>query len=114
MKELPIHEQARSVPQAGGDVTVAAAYVPRRRTDVVELDMGDGFILYTADASLVHHLNPSAAIVWQLCDGRSSVSELARDIAAEYGLDEEEIRRQVASLVAEFEALDLLVDARED
>jgi pyrroloquinoline quinone biosynthesis protein D len=113
MKELPIHERStagRSSHERA--VAVPADYVPRKRAGVLELDMGDGFVLYNDDASLVHHLNPSAAIVWHLCDGRSTVGELARDIAAEYGLVEPDVRREVGSLVAEFEALDLMHDAR--
>ena len=111
MKELPLHEGHPKSGRSRGTVAVPAEYVPRRREDVLELDMGDGLVLYNGDASLVHHLNPSAIIVWQLCDGRSSVSALARDIAAEYELDEAEILEQVGGLIAEFEALDLVSNA---
>ena len=74
--------------------------------------MGDGFILFDDASSLVHHLNPSATLIWQLCDGTGSVADLARDIAAEYELDEPTIRGQVADVIAEFDALELVEDAR--
>jgi hypothetical protein len=93
-------------------VTVPDGYRPRRREGVLDIDMGDGFILFDDASSLVHHLNPSATLIWQLCDGTGSVADLARDIAAEYELDEPTIRGQVADVIAEFDALELVEDAR--
>ncbi len=93
-------------------VTVPDDYRPRRREGVLDIDMGDGFILFDESSSLVHHLNPSATLIWQLCDGTGSVADLAGDIAAEYGLDEPTIRSQVAEVIAEFDALELVQDGR--
>lgn len=84
-----------------------------KKEDVLELDMGDGFILYNHDSSLVHHLNPSASIMWQLCDGEASVEDQAREIAEEYGLDVERMRVEVASLIGELDTLGLVEDARD-
>jgi PqqD family protein of HPr-rel-A system len=86
-------------------------YVPRRHANVLELDLEDGLILYDRDSSLVHHLNPSARIVWFLCDASASVRQLAQEIADEYGLEPGPIRLQVADLVGELDALGLLEDA---
>ena len=93
-------------------MTVPAEYRPARVADVLELDMGDGVILFNHDSSLVHHLNPSAALVWQLCDGETSVGQLATDIAEEYELVRNEVLDQVAAVIAEFDALDLVRDER--
>lgn len=95
-------------------MTVPAEYRPAKVADVLELDMGDGLILFNHDSSLVHHLNPSAALVWQLCDGDASVGQLAREIAQEYGLGGDEVFEQVASVIAEFDALDLVQDGRSE
>jgi len=97
---------------ASAPMTVPRRYRPVKSADVLELDMGDGLILYNHDSSLVHHLNPSAALVWQLCDGTATVGELARDIAAEYELEAVQVEEQVASVIAEFDALDLIRDSR--
>ena len=55
-------------------MSVPTAYRPRKAADVLELDMGDGIILYNHDSNLVHHLNPSAAILWALCDGDARIA----------------------------------------
>ena len=95
----------------GQAFAVPPHYRPVKCMDVLELDMGDGLILYNRDGDLVHHLNPSAGIVWQLCDGSASVSELGDDIAETYGLDPGEVESQIASVIADFEALGLVADA---
>jgi PqqD family protein of HPr-rel-A system len=92
-------------------MTVPASYQPAKSADVLELDMGDGLILYNHDSSLVHHLNPSAALVWQLCDGEATVGQLATEIAQEYRLRSDEVVEQVSAVIAEFDALDLVQDS---
>jgi PqqD family protein of HPr-rel-A system len=95
-------------------MTVPAEYRPAKVSDVLELDMGDGLILFNHDSSLVHHLNPSAALVWQLCDGEASVGQLAGEIAQEYELARDDVLDQVAAVIAEFDALDLVRDERSE
>ena len=95
-----------------GAMMVPVDYRPRKCADVLELDMGDGLILYNHEGDLVHHLNPSAGIIWQLCDGDATVGELAHDIAEEYRLDPETVTGQVAAVIAEFDTLALVDDAR--
>jgi PqqD family protein of HPr-rel-A system len=96
----------------GEAMTVPPEYRPRKAADVLELDMGDGVILYNHDSSLVHHLNPSAALLWKLCDGEASVGQLAQEIAEEYGLKTNQVEEQVSGVIAEFDALDLVEDQR--
>ncbi len=92
-------------------ITVPVTYRPRKCSDVLELDMGDGFILYNHDSSLVHHLNPTAAVVWQVLDGVATVERLAEEIADEYGVPVENVAMQVTSLIAELDAMGLVEDA---
>jgi PqqD family protein of HPr-rel-A system len=85
--------------------------VPRRRSGILEIDLGDGLILYDRDSSLVHRLNPSAALIWRLCDGGSSVSELVGDIVEELGVPQQEANLQVGMVLRELERLGLTEDA---
>lgn len=113
-KEMPIELDIVAAPGGASEpdvLTVPVDYQPRKRPDVLELDMGDGAILYDGDGMLVHHLNPSASVIWQLCDGSGSAQELALDIAEEYGLDPATIVGQVITVIAELDALGLVEDA---
>jgi PqqD family protein of HPr-rel-A system len=108
MSEHLAHDQDSA---NAGNLQVAATYVPRKAADVLELDMEDGLIVYNHDSSLVHHLNPSAALVWRICDGEASVAELSAEVAEEYRLIRDNVQRDLQSLVAEFDALGLVEDA---
>jgi hypothetical protein len=50
--------------------------LPRRSADVVEAPLGDCLVLHDAVQSLVHVLNPSARVVWEACDGRTTREDL--------------------------------------
>jgi hypothetical protein len=91
--------------------SVTDGYVPRKKADVLELDMGDGVILYDDSSSLVHHLSPSASIVWQLCGGDASVGTLVGEIAEELHQDPDRVRADVSELLAELDALGLVEDS---
>jgi PqqD family protein of HPr-rel-A system len=104
---------AAETSDAGASERVSASYLPRKRGDVLALDMGDGVILYNHDSSLVHHLNPSASMVWHLCDGDADGSKLATEIAEEYGLDRAEVTAQIEDVIQELDALGLIEDARQ-
>jgi PqqD family protein of HPr-rel-A system len=91
-------------------MTVPPDYRPGKAAEVLELDMGDGVILYNHDSSLVHHLNPSAALLWRLCDGEATVKELAVEIAEEYGLEPDTVVGEISGVIAEFDALNLVRD----
>jgi PqqD family protein of HPr-rel-A system len=91
-------------------LAVATEYAPRRRVDVLELDMGDGIVLYDPESRLVHHLNPSASLLWNLSDGDASVEQLVRETSEELHLEPSEVREQFVGLVAEMDALGLLDD----
>jgi PqqD family protein of HPr-rel-A system len=107
--ELMDEEHRHGLPSE--EMTVPHSYRPRKAGDVLELDMGDGLILYNHDSSLVHHLNPSAGVLWHLCEGDASVGELGREVAEEYGLDTPTVQGEIAAWVAELDALGLIEDA---
>lgn len=48
--------------------------------EVNEVD--DGLIVLTASGDQVHHLNGTASIIFELCDGRSDVPAIAAALAA--------------------------------
>jgi PqqD family protein of HPr-rel-A system len=98
-------------PPTSDPLDIPGGYVPRKCADVLDLDMGDGLVLFNRGSSVVHHLNPSATLVWQLCDGVGTVEQLAADIASEFGLPVTEVQEQVSQLVGEFEALGLVDNA---
>jgi PqqD family protein of HPr-rel-A system len=78
------------------------ALKPKVRADLSFVPIDGEAILYDPESVRLHHLNPSAALIFQLCDGSGTVKELAKDIAEELGLPQDEILRQVRQVVGHF------------
>jgi hypothetical protein len=49
-------------------------------------DAEDGLVVYDPSHDVVHHLNPSAAVIFDLCDGTRDPEEIAGVLAEVYGL----------------------------
>lgn len=64
----------------------------------------DGLIVYQGSTDRVHYLNHTAAAVFELCDGRRSVEDIAEELRTLFGLEEApvaETEECVAGLVKE-------------
>ena len=53
---------------------------PRSRDDVLVEHVDNEVVVYDEASSEAHRLNPTAAFVWRMADGRRSVSEIAADL----------------------------------
>lgn len=59
---------------------------PLRRDDVMCRDMGTERLLYDAEAEAIHVLNPSALLIWNLCDGNHSVPDMEKELLAAFSV----------------------------
>jgi len=66
--------------------------MPSARPSVVDglevEEVRDGLTVFDPATDRVHYLNPTAAIVFTLCDGTRSASEIASFVAESFELDE--------------------------
>jgi hypothetical protein len=59
-----------------------------RRTPALEVNEAeDGLVIYDPSQDMVHHLNASASVIFDLCDGTRDPEEIARILAEAYNLD---------------------------
>jgi hypothetical protein len=49
---------------------------------------GDSIVLYQAKTEKVHHLNPTAAMVYELCGAGKPLGEIARSVQIAFSLPE--------------------------
>ena len=64
----------------------------------------DGYMVHQAEPEKVHYLNPTAAIVYELCDGAQSVAAIADYLQSNFSLPASplaEVQDCIASLLAE-------------
>jgi hypothetical protein len=67
-------------------------------------EVPDGAVVYLEARERVHYLNPTAYLVFALCDGTRTLSEVIDRVAAEYELEQaprEDVVDCVSSLLAE-------------
>lgn len=50
---------------------------PIRKPGITAQDIGAETLLYSADEKLVHVLNPTAKLLWELCDGAHTANDMA-------------------------------------
>ena len=71
--------------------TTAEQIKPQARSEgLVIQELSDEVLVYDLERDKAHCLNQTAAIVWQNCDGKTSVSELAQILSKESGLPADE------------------------
>lgn len=61
----------------------------------------------------LHQLNPTASIVWQCLDGRSSLEEIASDIAEVAGADPEMVLSDIVALATDLDSRSVLAGSAE-
>ena len=60
-----------------------------RQVDGLDISpVEDGAIIHDREADRVHYLNPTAALVLELCDGSSDAAEIARLLQGHFALAE--------------------------
>jgi hypothetical protein len=60
-----------------------------RRADEIEINpVEDGLVVYDPRRDRVHHLNPTASVVLELCTGEIDIDEIVSLVQAAYDLDE--------------------------
>jgi PqqD family protein of HPr-rel-A system len=87
---------------------------PRARPTVAFSMVGqEGVAFDSADGSL-HKLNPSAALVYRVCDGSATIDELAVDVADAFEVPFSDVHPQIEALVESLATLGLVEDASLD
>ena len=89
-----------------------AASRPRvRRSGLTTVELDGEAVIYDDSSGELHHLNPTATIVFGLLDGTATIRELSSDIAEAFGMPPEEIEPQLRSLLRRFRKAGLLEPA---
>jgi coenzyme PQQ synthesis protein D (PqqD) len=75
---------------------------PKVRSDLTVVELEGEAVIYDDTIRQVHYLNRTATIVFNLCDGTSTIRELSGDIADAFSLRSEEVEGQVRTLIRSF------------
>jgi PqqD family protein of HPr-rel-A system len=82
---------------------------PKPHPEVATTELDGEAVVYDPRNGQVHQLNPTAALVWSLCDGELAVVDMAETIAEAYGIPTEDAAADIDELLTKFSSAGLLV-----
>ncbi len=100
---------AMSVGPLAGAGRVAPLF--RQRPGVVSQAVEGEAVLLDISSGKYFALNPVGSRIWELCDGTRSTDEVVAAICAVFEVDEEVARADLAEILDELRAEQLLVEA---
>ena len=81
---------------------------PKRRTDVTVRVIAGETVILDRRGGLIHQLNQTASYIWDRCDGRSKVAEIADQLTEAFDLDPKTAAKDTVVTVVQLQRLDLL------
>jgi PqqD family protein of HPr-rel-A system len=86
---------------------------PRIRSGLAVEELDGEALIYDEESGQLHHLNPTATLVFTLCDGNATVREMTTDISELYEMPPDEVEPQVRTLIREFRTAGLIAGPRQ-
>lgn len=74
---------------------------PRARAELAVAEIDGEAVVYDEALYRLHHLNHSAALVFELCDGRATIVEMAEEIGDVFEMDAREVEGQIRPLLGQ-------------
>ena len=82
---------------------------PCRTKNIVLKKLGKERLLYDPTTDKVHTLNPTASLIWSLCDGRHSLQEIRKAIQENFSVKGTvEVEKDILKNLKELRELGLL------
>ena len=82
---------------------------PTKRDDLLISEIGGDLILYNTADEAVHVLNPTARVVWELCDAQHTADDMAQALRASFDIPpDRDVLADVAETLAAFSTKGLL------
>lgn len=81
---------------------------PRRVDGLEAHEVDDGYVVYHTETDRVHYLNASASVVYELCDGERTETEIEDLVGAAWEMPEPP-RAEVQTCLAQLRAEGVIV-----
>ena len=88
--------------------STSAAYAPEHDPLVAGYPLDDELVLYNSRDGEAYTLNGTGLFIWQCCDGKRSMEEIARALAVNHGIKAPRARAEVCAFLADLERARLL------
>ena len=85
------------------------AAMPLRNPDITLQDIGNEVVLYSATADAVHVLNPTAKLIWELCDGQHTLVDIEQALQTHFAIPaDRDVMADIRQTLATFNQKGLL------
>jgi hypothetical protein len=81
---------------------------PKRRHDVNVRILDGEVVVLDRQAGLIHQLNQTASYIWDRCDGQSTVTAIANQLAAAFDVDANTAVQDVTTVIMQLHRLGLI------
>ncbi|MFC1572218.1 HPr-rel-A system PqqD family peptide chaperone [Candidatus Eisenbacteria bacterium] len=84
---------------------------PLRKNSLLIRRMGEETVLYDRNTGAIHTLNPTALLIWDLCDGKHALEDMEQAIRKQFSVGETEtVLADIRDVLSHFREEGLLVD----
>ena len=87
--------------------------LPKRRSDLSTRSTEGEKLILDRQGGVIHQLNATASMIWELCDGRTAVEEIVGRIVEAFDIDGRVVGADVQRTLMEFGSLNLLEKRQE-
>jgi len=77
--------------------------IPRQSQDYRLEQLDDELLLYNPSQTVIMYCNPTASLIWQLCDGQRTIQDIITLLSEAYEQPPEAIRPDVENALQQFE-----------
>lgn len=81
---------------------------PRVREDLAVVEIDGEAVVYDEHNDDLHHLNPTATVIFGLFDGSATIRELSKDISQAFDVPAHDVETQVRALLRQFRKVGLM------
>ena len=90
-------------------MTLSANFIPRHVQGAEAARLGNDFVVLDSSGRILRGLNPTAARIWELIDGRRTAAEIANQLASEFGSATERVQEDLLGFLSTLLDRQLLV-----
>lgn len=84
-----------------GLVGIVPCTIPRRKTGFIWRKMGAEAVLFNPGNNETYMLNPTAAAIWELCDGAHNIEDISHAVTERFDVGNAEILQDIVEFIAQ-------------
>jgi hypothetical protein len=82
---------------------------PLHKVNLTLKDLGDEFLIYSSERKEIHVINPTGRMIWDMCDGLHTISEMEKELREHFSVPaERDLAADIQATIGTFREKGLL------